>query len=726
MTSIRRALEAAAGVSTGEADPEATDFDGQTNYLERTTAFSNLSDSKTFTVSFWIYPSPMYATATDAGANGTIFWDGSASTTQRSAMKYHSRDDGTSKVTTYFRRSAGTDALQLIIQVPLATWTNVLFSVDLANASNRYVYLNDVDVSTNTDIVDWDTYVDDEVEWAQDYHRIGKLHSDQQWFQGRLAHFFLDNTYRDLSSSVNRRHFIDADGFPADPSSLSPPIYFPMTDATTVESNSGTGGDMTSYGTFAQSARGPNQINNIASNIGKLGKALDATWDATNTAVVTGAFICSADKQTYTQFLHQPSGGYWEIGFQSATTFRVYFQGSSTARASITIPLSNMATYHVAFSVDTSSEANSTLWINGVNVTATATATNFVGGTINFSGWPKFELSAAWGTHDTLMGEVWFEKVYRDLASDNIFWDSDNNRPFTVAQVMENTGYTPLMALPVYAPDPGQNDGSEIDIPSVTGLPWEGALSMSEYQGRTINNSAGSVNVPIMRYSSALSGVSDGKTWSMAFSFWPEEASSKTIIAIGPNDYQRVWVKASPSGILVYTKNSSNTLIGSLAVESLSLGEDTWHNVLICMHQASSANCHIYIDGVDRTIVENTLTDDNVNFSTTGGCSFGGFIESSTTDGNNFVGNYGNIFWTTEYIDFSVEANRRKFYSPLQLPVDCGSDGTTPTGTAPAIYMRNDINAYGTNAGTGGDFTTPGSGDVKEGILIGHVPLEST
>ena len=109
--------------------------------------------------------------------------------------------------------------------------------------------------------------------------------------------------------------------------------------------------------------------------------------------------------------------------------------------------------------------------------------------------------------------------------------------------------------------------------------------------------------------------------------------------------------------------------------------------------------------------------------STTGGISLGGFIESSTADGNNFKGNYGNVFWTTEYIDFGVEANRRKFYSPLQLPVDCGSDGTTPTGTAPAIYMRNDINAYGTNAGTGGNFTTPGSTTVKEGRLIGYYPL---
>ena len=63
------------------------------------------------------------------------------------------------------------------------------------------------------------------------------------------------------------------------------------------------------------------------------------------------------------------------------------------------------------------------------------------------------------------------------------------------------------------------------------------------------------------------------------------------------------------------------------------------------------------------------------------------------------------------------------FVIPLQLPVDCGSDGTTPTGTAPAIYMRNDINAYGTNAGTGGNFDTNGAQNIIEGRLIGYYPL---
>ena len=94
MTNIRRALEAAAGVSTGDAEPEATDFDGQTNYLERTTQFSNVSDSNTFTLSFWIWPSPMWATALEGGTSQAFYWEGTATTTTRNQYKYQTWHKG--------------------------------------------------------------------------------------------------------------------------------------------------------------------------------------------------------------------------------------------------------------------------------------------------------------------------------------------------------------------------------------------------------------------------------------------------------------------------------------------------------------------------------------------------------------------------------------------------------------------------------------------------------
>ena len=724
MTNIRRALEAAAGVSTGEATPQATDFDGQTTYLERTTQFSNVSDSNTFTLSFWIWPSPMWATATDGGLYQAIHTQGTTSTAMRNNIRYLASSTVSGKVGVAFQ-DTGSNYFALDIQVPTSTWTNVLVSVNLSSSSTRYVYLNDIDVSTDTDIVTWDTYSNITIDFTLPYSRFGLLHSDQQWFQGRLSNFFLDMTYRDLSSSVNRRHFIDADGFPANPSSLSPPIYFPMTDYSTVGTNSGTGGNMTEYGNFAQSVRGPNQVNCMASDLAAADKMLDASWDATASSVVTASFIYSANARTAeTQIIHQPSGGYWDVKQEgSGTTLSLSF-GSGAGQATIKVPASNLATYHVALSFNTGSEAASTAWINGVNVTSTATSTTFIGGNINFSGWPKFEMS---NNNSVLtVGEVWLEKVYRYLASDNIFWDSDNNRPFTVAQVMENESITPLNALPVYAPNPGQNDGSEINVPTISSLPWRGALSMSEYQGRTIyNQTTDSTKRPIQRYGSALTGVSDGKTWSMAFSCNQDLSSSdKFVLAIGPQYGERLEVTISSTQLAVFGRNSSGGNVLHLEYNAtFPVNGTKWYNFLICVDTASSSNCKLYVNGIVQSWTVNTITNADMNLSNATGTCLGGQIESNVLSSAPFKGHYGNVFWTTEYINFGVEANRRKFYSPLQLPVDCGSDGTTPTGTAPAIYMRNDINAYGTNAGTGGDFDTNGANDIIEGRLIGYYPL---
>ena len=62
-----------------------------------------------------------------------------------------------------------------------------------------------------------------------------------------------------------------------------------------------------------------------------------------------------------------------------------------------------------------------------------------------------------------------------------------------------------------------------------------------------------------------------------------------------------------------------------------------------------------------------------------------------------------------EHIDLSVEANRRKFISATGKPVDLGSDGSTPTGTAPIIFLNGDNTNFEVNAGSGGNFSISGT-----------------
>jgi len=62
-----------------------------------------------------------------------------------------------------------------------------------------------------------------------------------------------------------------------------------------------------------------------------------------------------------------------------------------------------------------------------------------------------------------------------------------------------------------------------------------------------------------------------------------------------------------------------------------------------------------------------------------------------------------------QLLDFSITANRRKFIDAAGKPVPLGSNGSNPTGTAPAIYLNNSAAGFQFNKGTGGNFTTVGT-----------------
>ncbi len=62
-----------------------------------------------------------------------------------------------------------------------------------------------------------------------------------------------------------------------------------------------------------------------------------------------------------------------------------------------------------------------------------------------------------------------------------------------------------------------------------------------------------------------------------------------------------------------------------------------------------------------------------------------------------------------QFIDFSVEANRRKFIDADGKPVYLGANGELPTGTSPAVFFSGDSSTFATNKGTGGTFTLTGS-----------------
>ena len=134
----------------------------------------------------------------------------------------------------------------------------------------------------------------------------------------------------------------------------------------------------------------------------------------------------------------------------------------------------------------------------------------------------------------------------------------------------------------------------------------------------------------------------------------------------------------------------------------------TWLNVLSSWDLAQPNQFHLYVnDSSDATIT--TFTDDTIDYTLAdwGICT----VPIGATLWDGLVAEV--YFAPGQYLDFSVEANRRKFISASGKPVALGTTGSSPTGTAPLIYQHlyngEAVATFATNRGTGGDFSITGT-----------------
>ena len=76
----------------------------------------------------------------------------------------------------------------------------------------------------------------------------------------------------------------------------------------------------------------------------------------------------------------------------------------------------------------------------------------------------------------------------------------------------------------------------------------------------------------------------------------------------------------------------------------------------------------------------------------------------SDKNGNqNLDGKLSSVYIAQEYTDFSQEVNRNKFIDQLGYMKDLSEEGS------PLVYMKFDPSSFGTNSGSGGNYTVNGA-----------------
>jgi hypothetical protein len=201
----------------------------------------------------------------------------------------------------------------------------------------------------------------------------------------------------------------------------------------------------------------------------------------------------------------------------------------------------------------------------------------------------------------------------------------------------------------------------------------------------------------------ALSGVADSAT--AILSYWIRSAAASGYVLASDAEQVGEFI-SSMSGPFFYDSGGVN---GIFASGTTALDDGDWHHVLIALNSSGTV-LEIYVDDVsDGGAPSVDGTPANFFFSDT---DWG--IGASPSGGSKLAADLAEVYFAPgQFLDITVEANRRKFISAAGKPVDLGADGSTPTGAAPAVYLHLDdgeaVANFAVNAGTGGNFTVNGA-----------------
>jgi len=252
---------------------------------------------------------------------------------------------------------------------------------------------------------------------------------------------------------------------------LDSSVDMPMKDADTAGVNLGTGGDFVVNGVLDDAQRGPNQNNCVASEF-------DGSNDYLSRSSVTApdgkqfTFSCIFESDNF-------SGDYiFGLSRLSVNLNSGRIQiaavgvggGSNVVRFYYTLPSqSTNISYSVSCSVDVSATTVINMFVNGVDVSGDIVIQDDFNADIEFSDTSALTYVGSYFSTGNVfnggtLGELYFDTTYTDLSADNPFWDYNTNKPKPIRQVLEETGNTPLIAMPISADNPGKNYGTSGDF----------------------------------------------------------------------------------------------------------------------------------------------------------------------------------------------------------------------------------------------------------------------
>jgi uncharacterized repeat protein (TIGR02059 family) len=209
------------------------------------------------------------------------------------------------------------------------------------------------------------------------------------------------------------------------------------------------------------------------------------------------------------------------------------------------------------------------------------------------------------------------------------------------------------------------------------------------------------------------SGASDGKQGIVSFWFNMQGGDGAA------NQFAFITQNAGTSARFWLTRNSSNkwvlngrnnagatilTMTSNAAYSTVS--NPGWMHFLAAWDLATGVG-QLYVSDASDLLAGPTLTNDTIAYNTGVATVTIGSDAAAASKLFAYISDlYINIATT---LDISNSTNRRLFISAGGKPVDLGADGSTPTGSAPIVFLANPVASWETNLGGGGGFTENGA-----------------
>jgi hypothetical protein len=199
--------------------------------------------------------------------------------------------------------------------------------------------------------------------------------------------------------------------------------------------------------------------------------------------------------------------------------------------------------------------------------------------------------------------------------------------------------------------------------------------------------------------------ASTSQTFVLSIWFNPSDANTRDIVNLGL--WPIFFVEKKGAGTVHITAATTAGATVLDATSSLTWTQGAWNHLLISVDLSNTSKRWIYLNGTQDGSVTWTTYSSATNIGWTYSAGANG-IANNALGGSIYGGCLSEIYLNAgQYLDFSASTNRDKFVSGGH-PVSLGSDGSTPTGTQPQIYMKDPAATAGNNSGSMGDFTING------------------